>query len=133
MNPRGLVMACGSFGRIPLTQWKTRRKEKVAGLTYLVVAVSEYFAVVMLCRIGAVKQRRVVTMSEHSSYGGSLEVIGGPLAISFNKTQWSTKPTGVRSRLSSSVAEAAASIKSSHRLPMIAAAVAGSAEKAFLS
>jgi len=42
-------------------------------------------------------------------------------------------PTGVRSRLSSSVAEAAASIKSSHRFPMMAAAVAGSAEYAFLS
>lgn len=41
--------------------------------------------------------------------------------------------TGVRSRLSSSVAEAAASIKSSHRFPMMAAAVAGSAEYAFLS
>ena len=38
------------------------------------------------------------------------------------------RPTGVRSRLSSSVAEAAASMRSSHRLPMMAAAVAGSAE-----
>jgi hypothetical protein len=41
--------------------------------------------------------------------------------------------TGVRSRLSSSVAEAAASIRSSHRLPNSAAAVCGSAEYAFRS
>lgn len=41
--------------------------------------------------------------------------------------------TGVRSLLSSSVAEAAASIRSSQRLPRMAAAACGSAEKAFRS
>lgn len=41
--------------------------------------------------------------------------------------------TGVRSRLSSSVAEAAASMRSSQRFPIMAAAVCGSAENAFLS
>jgi hypothetical protein len=41
--------------------------------------------------------------------------------------------TGVRSRLSSSVADAAASMRSSQRFPMMAAAVCGSAENAFLS
>lgn len=41
--------------------------------------------------------------------------------------------TGVRSLLSSSVAEAAASMRSSQRLPSMAAAACGSAEKAFRS
>jgi hypothetical protein len=41
--------------------------------------------------------------------------------------------TGVRSLLSSSVAEAAASMRSSHRLPSMAAAACGSAEKALRS
>jgi len=46
---------------------------------------------------------------------------------------WGDGGTGVRSRLSSSVADAAASMRSSHRLPISWAAVDGSAEKAFRS
>jgi len=41
--------------------------------------------------------------------------------------------TGVKSRLSSSVADAAASIRSSHLFPSSAAALDGSAENAFRS
>ena len=96
--------------------------------------MSGYSAVVMLCMIGGVKQRREVTRFEHASCGESLGVTAGPRHCQFVLyTHVVLTLTGVRSRLSSSVAEAAASIRSSHRFPMIAAADAGSAENAFRS
>lgn len=56
----------------------------------------------------------------------------GP-SLAFESEDFAMLRTGVRSLLSSSVAEAAASMRSSHLLPRIAAAACGSAEKAFLS
>jgi len=58
---------------------------------------------------------------------------GGTCDVSPTEGCTVASPTGVRSRLSSSVADAAASMRSSHRLPISWAAVDGSAEKAFRS